>query len=59
MGDRDQFFPVEIPFELYKSVPDSYLWIMPNTDHAPIARDPEAFRRTTLEFLQGKWKVGD
>jgi pimeloyl-ACP methyl ester carboxylesterase len=51
-GDRDEFFPVEIPVELYTSIPKSQLWIVPNGDHVPIygARTPE-FLRITSEFL--------
>lgn len=32
-GDRDEFFPVNIPVELYQSIPQSYLWIVPNALH--------------------------
>lgn len=51
-GDRDLFFPVEIPVEMYRSIPGSQLWIVPNGDHVPIygARLPE-FLRVTTAFL--------
>ena len=51
-GDRDEFFPVEIPVEMYTSIPGSQLWIVPNGDHVPIygARTPE-FLRITRQFL--------
>jgi pimeloyl-ACP methyl ester carboxylesterase len=32
-GDRDEFFPVSIPVELYHAIPKSALWILPNTNH--------------------------
>lgn len=32
-GDRDPFFPVTIPVEMYHSIPNSALWIVPNTEH--------------------------
>jgi pimeloyl-ACP methyl ester carboxylesterase len=32
-GDRDPFFPVSIPVEMYHSIPNSALWIVPNTGH--------------------------
>lgn len=53
-GDRDEFFPVEIPVEMYKSIPGSQLWIVPNGDHVPIygARTPE-FLRVVRRFLDG------
>jgi len=35
-GDRDRFFPVEIPVSIYGSIPDAALWIIPGGDHVPI-----------------------
>lgn len=51
-GDRDRLFPVEIPFEMYRGIPNSELWIVPGGDHNPILGDrkPE-FLRVTREFL--------
>ena len=51
-GDRDRLFPVEIPFEMYRGIPNSELWIVPGGDHNPIWGDhkPE-FLRVTREFL--------
>jgi len=51
-GDRDRFFPVEIPFEMYRGIPNSELWIVPGSDHIPFLDDrkPE-FLRVTREFL--------
>lgn len=34
-GDRDPFFNVDFPVEMYKSIPDSYLWIFPGGRHLP------------------------
>ena len=45
-GDRDEFFPVEIPVEIYRSIPKSQLWIVPNGDHVPI------YGPRTAEFLR-------
>ena len=51
-GDRDRFFPVEIPFEMYRGIPNSELWIVPGGDHIPIRGDRETeFLRVTREFL--------
>jgi pimeloyl-ACP methyl ester carboxylesterase len=55
-GDRDQFFPVTIPMEMYRSIPHSFLWIVPNGGHVPIGEHAAEFARTTLEFLQGDKK---
>ena len=51
-GDRDEFFPVDVPVEMYNSIPGSQLWIVPNGDHVPIygPREPE-FLRITKGFL--------
>lgn len=45
-GDRDEFFPVSIPVEMYAAIPGSKLWIVPGGDHVPIYGD------RTPEFLR-------
>lgn len=55
-GDRDGFFPVSIPVEMYESIPQSYLWIVPNGDHVPIDDQPQAFADIALKFLRGEWE---
>lgn len=35
-GDRDPIYPIELTIEMYKSIPDAYLWIIPNGGHVPI-----------------------
>jgi pimeloyl-ACP methyl ester carboxylesterase len=54
-GDRDEFFPVAIPVEMYRSIPHSYLWIVPNGGHVPIGDHAAEFTTTTLAFLRGDW----
>lgn len=54
-GDRDEFFPVNIPLEMYRSIPKSYLWIVPSGSHVPIGDHAEEFKKVALEFLAGKW----
>ncbi len=54
-GDRDEFFPVEIPFQMYRGIPDSYLWIVPNGSHGPHWEHPDEFRAITLSFLRGEF----
>ena len=55
-GDRDQFFPVEIPFEMYRAIPRSYLWIIPNGGHVAIFGHLEEFNRVAGAFLRGEWE---
>jgi pimeloyl-ACP methyl ester carboxylesterase len=50
-GDRDAFFPVAIPVEMYQSIPRAALWIIPNGGHVPINDPKVPFVSTALEFL--------
>ena len=57
-GDRDEFFPVSIPVEMYEAIPNSYLWIVPNLGHG-VSMESETGRRlveTALDFLSGAWE---
>jgi len=50
-GDRDNFFPVEIAVNIYRSIPDAALWIIPDGDHVPIYDSTIPFTSTALKFL--------
>jgi pimeloyl-ACP methyl ester carboxylesterase len=51
-GDRDPFYPVEMAMELYRSIPASALWIVPNAGHGPIFGPLAApFVQTALAYL--------
>jgi len=51
-GDRDEFFPVEIPVTLYRAIPASQLWVVPEGDHVPIYDDRKSeFLRIAQAFL--------
>jgi pimeloyl-ACP methyl ester carboxylesterase len=52
-GDRDQFFPVEIPLEMYRGIPNASLWIIPQGGHVPIFDPAIPFVPTALKFLGG------
>lgn len=53
-GDRDPFFPVSIPTELYNSIPNAYLWIFPNIGHDYIvSKHAPEIKHAALEFLKG------
>jgi pimeloyl-ACP methyl ester carboxylesterase len=56
-GDRDNFFPVEIPLNIYRSIPDAALWIIPGGDHVPIYDSTVPFASTALRFLDGVSRV--
>jgi pimeloyl-ACP methyl ester carboxylesterase len=50
-GDRDNFFPVEIPVSIYRSLPNAALWIIPDGDHVPIYDTKVPFTSTALQFI--------
>ena len=50
-GDRDNFFPVEIPVGLYRAIPRSELWIIPGGNHVPIYDRAVPFVAAALRFL--------
>jgi pimeloyl-ACP methyl ester carboxylesterase len=52
-GDRDRFFPVDIPVHMYRSIPDAALWIIPGGEHVPIYDPAVPFTSTALRFLDG------
>jgi pimeloyl-ACP methyl ester carboxylesterase len=58
-GDRDPFFPVSIPVQMYAAIPSAYLWIIPNWGHGMPSDGPERlaalFRETVLAFLSEAW----
>jgi pimeloyl-ACP methyl ester carboxylesterase len=53
-GDRDPLYPVDMSVEMAKAIPQSSLWIVPNSGHGPVIgeRWPE-FLRTAGAFLRG------
>jgi pimeloyl-ACP methyl ester carboxylesterase len=51
-GDRDPLYPVELALEMYRSIPGSALWVVPNGGHGPIFGPLAApFAETALAFL--------
>lgn len=57
-GDRDRFFPVEIPVALYRAIPDAALWIIPGGEHVPIYDAAVPFTSTALRFLDAAHSGG-
>ena len=51
-GDRDSLYPVEMAVEMYRAIPRSALWIVPNGGHGPVFFDAAAqFAKTALAFF--------
>jgi pimeloyl-ACP methyl ester carboxylesterase len=52
-GDRDPLYPVEMAVEMYRAIPPSALWIVPNGGHGPVFFDAAAqFAETALAFFR-------
>ena len=52
-GDRDPLYPVEMGVEMYRAIPQSSLWVVPNGSHGPIFGDAAPqFAHTALKFFR-------
>ena len=38
-GDRDFLYPVEMAVDMYRAIPRSELWVVPNGGHGPVFMD--------------------
>ena len=53
-GDRDPLYPVEVALELFRAIPMSALWVVPNGGHSPIFGDmAPVFASRALAYLAG------
>jgi pimeloyl-ACP methyl ester carboxylesterase len=50
-GDRDRFFPVAVPVDLYGLLPDAELCLLPGTGHHVQRERPDWFNAIVLDFL--------
>ena len=52
-GDRDPLYPVEMALEMYRAIPRSALWVLPNGGHGPVFLGAAThFAQTSLAFLK-------
>jgi pimeloyl-ACP methyl ester carboxylesterase len=52
-GDRDPLYPVELALEMYRAIPMSALWVVPNGGHGPIFGPlARPFVDTAMAFLR-------
>src|SRR5690606_1590713 len=51
-GDRDTFYPMEIPTEMYYALPNASLWIVPDQGHTPVWKIMGADDLTTRQFSE-------
>jgi pimeloyl-ACP methyl ester carboxylesterase len=56
LGDQDPATPIECVANAKKNLPNSYLWVLPNTEHGAHRDEHKAeFVRISKEFLGGSW----
>jgi pimeloyl-ACP methyl ester carboxylesterase len=51
-GDRDFLYPVEMAVEMYRAIPRSALWVVPNGGHGPIFDPGVHFPQAALAFFK-------
>jgi len=52
-GDRDPLYPVEMAVTMYRAIPRSALWVVPDGGHGPVFLDAALpFAQTALAFLR-------
>lgn len=52
-GDRDPLYPVEMAVEMYRAIPNSALWVVPNGGHGPVFFDAaNHFVQVALAFFR-------
>lgn len=52
-GDRDPLYPVEMALTMYRAIPGSALWVVPNRGHGPVfSQDAAQFAQAALAFLR-------
>lgn len=52
-GDRDFLYPIEMAVDMYRAIPRSTLWVVPNGGHGPVFLDAAPqFVKTALTFLR-------
>ena len=57
LGDRDKYISVDFAVEMYKSISDSYLWIVPNGGHAVTYTHFDDVKKGVTDFLTDKWEA--
>jgi pimeloyl-ACP methyl ester carboxylesterase len=52
-GDGDPLYPVEMAVQMYRAIPRSELWVVPNGGHGPVFMDAAPrFSETALAFFR-------
>ena len=53
-GDHDIYFDVEHPIKAFKTIKNSKLWIVPDTNHIPHIEKKEEFINNVIKFIKMK-----
>jgi pimeloyl-ACP methyl ester carboxylesterase len=52
-GDRDPLYPAEMAVDMYRAMPSSALWVVPNRGHGPVfSQDAAQFAQAVLAFFR-------
>lgn len=54
IGDHDYYFTVEDAVGIHRTIPGSFLAVIPNCDHVGLIQRPSVFQSTILPFLTQK-----
>ena len=57
LGDRDNYIRLEAAIEMYTLLPNSQLFILPNSEHVDLIFNPEMLRNTVIPFLHEEKKT--
>jgi len=58
-GDRDPIYPVEMAVEMYRAIPRSSFWVVPNGAHGPIFGEAAPqFAHAALKFFRDAVSIG-
>jgi pimeloyl-ACP methyl ester carboxylesterase len=53
-GDRDTIYPVELANDLYRSISNAELAIVPGAGHSPVRDSPDLVVRILMDFISRK-----
>ena len=57
-GDRDDFIPMQMAVDLFRFIPHSYLWILPNRSLFSLfdPQNTQEFAQMALKFMRADWE---
>jgi pimeloyl-ACP methyl ester carboxylesterase len=52
-GNRDPLYLNNSPVKIHSAIPQSFLWVVPNSGHVPVFGLAARFVQTAIPFLRG------